>query len=162
MAKKEQTLEDLKQKYKILQEKYSLPSFESLNEDFVIEKAYESETDLLLREIRKFIWDRIGNYLRLIEGILNPVNAPMFIFSIVKILGIEEKKKLSEIYKELTKLEIRVIAIDLDYDEKKEAEFVNNAYSLWQKIKKDLVNILEKICKKWDDKSENSNKCYFG
>ena len=162
MAKKEQTLEELKQKYKKLQEKYSLPSFESLNEDFVIEKAYETETDLLLREIRKFMWDRIGNYLRLIEGILNPVNAPMFIFSIVKILGIEEKKRLSEIYRELTKLEIRVIATDLDYNEKKEAEFINNSYSLWQKIKKDLVNILEKIYKKWDDKSEASSKGYFG
>ena len=162
MTKKEQTLEDLKQKYKELQKKYSLPSFESLNVDFGIEKAYESETDLLLREIRRFVWDRIANYLRFIEGLLNPVNAPIFIFSAIKLLGIEEKKKLSEIYKELTKLELRVILIDLDFDEQKEAEFINNAHSLWQNIKKDLLNIIEKIHKKWDDKSEASSKCYFG
>ncbi len=162
MAKKEKTLEDFKQEYKKIQEKYSLPSFENLNEDFGIEKASELETDLLPREIRKFIWDKIVNYLRLIEGLLNPVNAPMFIFSVIKLLGVEEKRRLSEIYKKLTKTEIKVIALDLNFDEKKEAEFIKNSYGIWQEIKKDLVDIMEKVYNKWDDKIEATTKGYFG
>ena len=51
---KESDLVRLKKDYAKLQKKYSLPSFENMNQDFSIEKAAELETDYLIREIRKF------------------------------------------------------------------------------------------------------------
>ena len=86
-------LGNLKKDYKKIQEKYDLPHFEKLNEDFNIEKIAEVETDFLVREIRRFIADKFSNYLRFIEAILHPVNSPMFIFSIIKSIGADEKKK---------------------------------------------------------------------
>ncbi|MBA7714857.1 hypothetical protein ES703_123889 [subsurface metagenome] len=106
--------------------------------------------------------DKMLNYMRFIENLLNPVNVPMFIFSIIKLLDAEEKKGFSEIYKELMKKEIQFIELDLEFDEKKEVEFIKNAYEFWQGIKKDMLKIMDKINKKWDNKFEANSKGYFG
>ena len=160
--KKESKLADLKKDYKKFQEKYKLPSFNELNEDFHIEKVSENETDFLLREIRKFMSERIFNYLRTVETLINPANAPMFVFSVVKTLNQEDKNKLTEIYKELARNEIKLFAIDAEYSEKKEADFIKESFNSWQKIKKDLVKILMSIEKNIDLKSDSNHRKYFG
>lgn len=162
MAKEEQNLEKLKNDYEILKNNHNLPDFKRLNEDFHIEKIAEVETEMLVREVRKFIGDKMLNYMRFLENLLNPVNVPMYIYSLVKLLDTEEKKTISEIYKKLIKKEIEFIELDLRFDEKKEAEFINNSYALWQEIKKDLLQIMDKINKKTSHKFEVNNKEYFG
>jgi len=159
---REYNLEALKKDYKELQAKHNLPNFEELNEDFNIEKVVEVETDLLIREIRKFLADKFSNYMRFVEAILNPVNVQMFVFSMIKSMDNEEKEKLTEIYKKLSKNEIDLIELDVQYSEEKEAEFVKDSFKMWQDIKKDLLEIIEKIKKNWDNKSETKNKDYFG
>src|SRR3989344_7389868 len=89
-------LKKLKEEYSKIQEKYGLPNFSKLNEDFRIEKTAQTKTDFLVREIRESIGETLENFLRLIEAILNPVNVPMFLFPIIKSLNTEEKNKLSE------------------------------------------------------------------
>ena len=158
----ESKLDKLKRKFKVIEIRYNLPSFEKLNEDFAIEKAAEVETDILIREIRKIVSDKLFNYLRFVEGILQPVNVPMIIFSIIKTLGEVEKAKLSEIYKKLAKMEIRLFEIDVSFSEEKEAEFIRDSYRIWQEVKLDALNVVEVIKKNWDNKSEFNNKHYFG
>lgn len=155
-------LEQLKKDYLALHKKYRLPSFQEMNEDFYIEKIAENETDILIREIRKMVGDRLVNYMRFIENLLNPVNVPMFVFSIIKLMGPEEKNKLSEIYKKLIKNEIKFVERDLEFEEAKEAEFIRESYELWQGIKKELAKIFEKVEKGWGTKTEENSKGYFG
>ena len=159
---KEYNLDVLKQEYKKIQEKHNLPSFEELNEDFNIEKASEIEVELLIREIRRFMADKLSTYMRFIEAILNPVNVQMFIYSLIKSLETQEKEKLTEIYKKLSKKELKLIELDLKYSEEKEALFIRESYSMWQEMKKDLLEIFEKINNNWDNKVESKNKDYFG
>lgn len=159
---KESDLEDLKKNYKKIQSKYNLPDFIELNKDFHIEKIAEIKTDFLIREVRKFMADRFSNYLRFIEALLNPVNAPMFVFSIVKSISNEEKKKLTEIYKKLAQIEVEIIELDIQFVEDKEAEFINKSYEIWQEIKNNLLDILAVIKKNWNNKSEVNEKGYFG
>ena len=159
---KKDNLDALKEKYKELKEKYNLPSFEELNEDFNIEKISEIETDLLIREIRKFLADKFSNYTRFVEAILNPVNVQMFVFSIIKSLETQEKEKLTEIYKKLSKNEIDLIELDIRYSEEKEVKFIKESHAMWQEIKKDLLEIINKIRENWDNKVESKNKDYFG
>ncbi len=159
---KEYNLKDLKKDYKKIQKEYNLPDFEKLNEDFQIEKVIEVKTDFLIREIRKFMADKFSNYLRFIEAILNPVNVSMFIFSIIKSIGVEEKNKLTDIYKDLAKIEVDLIELEVEFIEEKEANFIKEAYNTWQKIKKDLLNVVGVIKKNWDNKSEVNEKGYFG
>lgn len=156
-------LEKLKKDYEILKVKYDLPDFAKLVEDFnSVERVSETETDFLLREIRRFIADKFINFHRFIEVLLNPSNAPMYIFSMVKILGTDEKKKLSDIYKEVAKMEIRVMELDLIFSEKKEADFIKDSFKLWQGIKNDFSVILNLIKKNWDNKAEEEKRDYFG
>jgi len=158
---KESKLAKLKKDYKKLQEKYKLPSFEKLNEDFGIERASDSESDFTLKEIRKQISEKVYNYLRLVETLINPVNAPMSIMSIVKAFGIPEKDKLVVVYKKLVKSEWELIAIDLEYSEKKEAEFIKEIHKIWQSVKKDVTEVVDAVGKNWEAKTQNNNRKYF-
>ena len=162
MEREKKNLKMLKEKYLEIQKKYNLPSFKELNEDFSIEKIVEIETDILIREVRKFIAEKLSNYLRFVEMVLHPVNAPIFVFSIIKSVGIEERKKLEDIYKRLAKNEIRMIETDIEFSEEKEADFIINSYKMWQGVKKELLDIFDKIKKNWDNKFEVNNKGYFG
>lgn len=155
-------LEELKQRYQKLQEEHNLPSFEELNREFYVEKIAESETDFLFRELRKFIADKFYNYMRFIETILNPANAPIFIFSLIKSMTLEDKKKLGEVYDKLSEVYFRVIKLDVNSSEIKDAEFVNHAYNSWLGIKKELADVLEKF-KSINGKGEEIfNSKYFG
>ncbi len=155
-------LAKLKQEYSKLQEKHSLPSFEKLNEDFQIEKAAEGETDFVLREVRRYVTDKFFNYLRFIESILSPTNAPMFVFAITKTLGIKEREKLIELYKKIAKIDIDLIELDIEYSEEKEANSIKKYYEMWQNIKKEFLEVVEVIKKNWDVKLEDNGKGYFG
>ena len=159
---KEYNLEALKKDYKELQTKYNLPSFEELNKDFNIEKAAEVEVELLIREIRRFVADKLANYMRFVEAILNPVNVQMFVYSLIKSLDTQEKEKLTEIYKKLSKNELKLIELDIQFSEEKEAWFIRESFVMWQEMKKDLLDVIEKANHNWDNKVESKNKDYFG
>jgi hypothetical protein len=159
---KESKLKELKENYKKIQKVHNLPDFEDLNAEFSIEKVAEVETDFLVREIGRIMAEKFSNYLRFVELVLNPVNSPMFIFSIIKTIGENEKKKLSEIYKGLAKIELNLIELDVNFSEKKEADFINSSYKTWLNMKKDFMEVIDKIKSNWDNKYETNNKAYFG
>ena len=158
----ESALEDLKEVYSELQKKHNFPSFKIMNEEFNIERMAEVEFDIPLREIRRFVSDKIRNYERFVEAILNPSNANMFIFTIIKAISPEDKEKLSEVYKKLIRREIDLVELDIQYNEEKEVKFINNFYSEWQKIKPIILNIFGKINANWDKEIEKTSKSYFG
>jgi hypothetical protein len=158
----EKTLTELKKDYLEIQKKYNLPSFQEMNQDFQIEKIAEYETDILVREVRKFVAEKISNYMKFIEMIINPVNAPMSIFSLIKSLGPTDKKKLSEIYEKLVKNEIEIVELDLNFSEEKEVHYVKDSNKLWQEIKKDLSEIIETMKKNWDNQSTKNGVGYLG
>jgi hypothetical protein len=158
----ESNLKNLKEDYEILKEKYGLPEFRDFNEDFQIERISEIETDFLLREIRKFISDRISNYMRFLESLLNPTNAPLFIFSLCKALTANEKKEIENLYKDLMKIELELLEIDIRYSEEKEAEFIKSTFEFWKDFKRKWLGIIKTAKDNWDNKLESTNKGYFG
>ena len=162
MVKEESDLEKFKKEYSKLETKHKLPTFDELNKDFQIEKIAEVESDFLIREIRKAISDKPYTYLRFVETLINPANAPMSVLSLVKTLGSNEKDKLAEVYKKLVRNEAMLIEADIDFSEDKEAKFINETYTMWQEIKKDLLEVLAVVNKSWDNKSETNGKNYFG
>ena len=162
MLKKELSLEKLKKDYKKIQNKYDLPDFKKLNEDFSIEKISETETENLIREIRRFMGEKFSNYLRFSEAILNPINVPMFVLSVVKTINSEDKKRLTEVYKKLSKIEVQLLELEIEFSDKKESEFIKDSFKIWQDIKKDLIELVETIRRSWDNKFETNSKSYFG
>lgn len=162
MMKKESKLAKFKERYSEIQTKHNLPSFEKLNQDFHIEKLCRVESDYMIREIRKFMSEKLQNYSRFFESILNPSGASMFIYSILKIIHEDDKKTLLEVYKKLSRTEVDLIELDVNFSEQKEIDFVKNFYALWQDIKKDITRILGSVKKNWDKESEKDTNAYFG
>lgn len=155
-------LRNLKEDYRDIQEKYKLPSFKEMNEDFSIEKISDSETEILIREVRRHVSDKLANYLRFVETLLNPSNVQMFVYSVIKSLSSEDKEKLKEIYKILSKKELDLIELDLDFSEQKEADFIKSSFESWVEIKKDLLRIVGNAKDNFDVKQETKTKDYFG
>lgn len=156
------SLRELKKEYEKLRKKYSLPGFEKLNKDFEIERLQERETETLSREIRRCMVEKNSAYLRFIEMFMNPSNAPLFLLALVKSLDSKERKLLEELYTELGKFEVKNIALDNEYDEKKDSEFIKKFYKEWQGIKGKFGKILSAIEEAWDKKSEKKEKGYLG
>ena len=154
-------LEQLKQEYKKLQKQYQLPEFSELNKQFDIEEI-DVETDFLLRKIRRNIAEKVAGYMRFIEVILNPQNTPLFLFKLIKKLEPKDKEELSKLYEKLGTFEIEQISLDLNYNEKNEADFINNCLNLFNKeIKTNLLALIEKMSNKHDDSKPNGAS-YFG
>jgi len=154
-------LEDIRKEYDKFRKKYDLPEFTKLNEFFDIEEIAEGETEFFLRKIRKIISERIAGYLRFFEVILNPSNAPIFFFKIIKKLDNKDRENLNRIYEKFGDLEIEAVRLDLEYSEKKEADFIKDIFKFFSEIKRDILNIIDKMLH--NGNSEEVGKgSYFG
>ncbi len=155
------SLDKLKKDYEELKNKYNLPEFSELNRLFDIEDV-EIETDFLLRKIRRTISERMAAYSRFVEIILNPSNAPMFFFKLIKKLDSNDKEILGEIYGELGNIEVDTISLDLDYSETKEADFIIRMYKVFNdNIKVKFLGIIEKLSS-GNENNKKYNGSYFG
>ena len=157
------TLDEIKKEYEKFQKKYNLPGFTELNKFFDIEEI-DIETEFLLRKVRRIISDRITGYLKFIEIILNPINSPIFFLKLIEKLDNEDKKILDEINNTLGKTEIDILKLDLEYNEKDEAEFIKRIFNLFNDdIRFKFMNIIEKFSNgKGVIKKENNNRSYCG
>ncbi len=162
MAEEESSLEELKENYEKFKKVYKLPEFQQLNEDFDIEKIAQNETDFVLREIRRHMMDKIIAYLRFIEMLLNPSNAPIFFFAAIKGFTTENKKLVEKVYEKLGEFEIEVIILDSKYDEKKEAEFIKKLSSKWKEISEKMIELAEILKKNWKQKTGHYDRGYCG
>ena len=155
-------LDKLKEKYEKFRIKYDLPQFFELNKLFDIEETC-IETDFLLRRIRRIIGDRITAYSRFAEVILNPNNAPIFFFKLIKKLETKDREILNEVYEALGKLEFEVLNLDLDYDEKKESDFIKKTFELFSNdIRQKLLGIIKKLSNEDNGDKKESSRSYFG
>ena len=158
---KDHSIQELKENYNQLKIKHSLPEFTELNKLFDIEDI-EIETEFLLKKIRRTISEKIAGYLRFIDVILNPSNAPIFFFKLAKRLDSKDMQTLKNIYENLGKFEIRTICLDIDYSEKNDAEFIKDIFNTFNKeIKKDFIVIIEKLNTE-EENSKKINGSYFG
>ena len=155
-------LERIKGQYAVLQKKYKLPSFDELNNDFDIEKLQERESDHLLKLVRMTIIEKVAAIVRFLEVFLNPSEAPtpLFIYALLKNTKIEVRKEIEVLYKELSRVELSSISLDIDHDEKEEAIFVAEFYKMWLRDKTKLKEITMKLGMNWNKDSKVRN--YLG
>ena len=152
---------ELKQQYEKLAKSYKLSSFDELNVDFEIEKLQDKETDFLLRNIRRCMFERVTAILRFLEILVNPTESPpIYVFSVIKSISPETKKIIDRTYKELISLELGSLDLDIDYNEKNEAKFIKEFSESWKTTKKDLKEITKKLGVVWGHEKMHDN--YFG
>lgn len=155
-------LNELKDKYEVFRKKYSLPSFYELNKVFDIEEL-DSESDFLLRKIRRFVSEKLAGYMRFVEILLNPSNSPIYFFKLIKKLDENDRESLNKMYDGLGKIEVETISLDLNYNEEKEAEFIKRLYKMYnEEIKEKLLEIISKLGNGENEKKKDINGSYFG
>ena len=152
---------ELIDKFKPLKEKYQLPEFSKLNELFDIEDI-DPDSEFILRKIRRTISDKIANYLRFTEIILNPSNAPMFFFKLLKKIDSTDKEALTKIYEQLGSSELKMLSLDIEYNEQKEADFILEIYKIFtEEIKEEFLKVIEKL-NNGEENSPKVNGSYLG
>ncbi|MBR9705109.1 hypothetical protein GOV12_06870 [Candidatus Pacearchaeota archaeon] len=155
-------IDELRVEYEKFKSKYDLPDFTELNKTFDIEEV-DIHTQFLLRKIRRLISDRIASYMRFIEIILNPSNAPMFFYKLIKKLDSGDREKLSGIYEKLGNYELEIVSLDLNYSEEKEALFIIKAYNIFnEEVRGKLQGIIDKLGNGDDNSKKEINGSYFG
>jgi len=152
---------DIVEGYDNLSRKYKIPKFDALNEDFEIE--FIKKKPFLLRQVRRKMNEKVVFFCRIIESLLYP--NPQNIINAVEInsFSSEDKSRLEKIYRELMHYERSSLLLDVCPDDKKEAEYINNIFSSWSRIKKSIeetVRIMQESWKKDIKEKENNN--YFG
>ena len=152
-------LEELKKNYSILEKKYKLPSFSKLNEDFGIETLRKGE-ELLLRNIRKTMLEKIINSLGFAEMLLNPVNAPRMYFVYLKSVSSDDKKDIEKIYSVLSDILLASSKLEIEYSEKGEAEMIARIVKDWNSIKPLFIRVIEHMQNPVS--SVPKEKSYFG
>jgi hypothetical protein len=155
-------INELKEEFDSFKVKYNLPEFSELNKLFDIEEI-DVNTEFLLRRVRRIISERISAYLRFIEIILNPSSAPIFFFKLVRKLDSNDKEMLNKLYESLSEYEIEIISLDLEYSEKKEADFIKKLYkSFNDDTRFKLLEILKKLSNGEAPEKKENNGSYFG
>ncbi len=157
-------IEQLKKDYELLRKKYSLPGFDEMNKEFVIEEIAEHpKTEVFSRRLRVSMVEKIANILRIIESILNPSNAPIFVHTISKNLDSRACEMMENIYKEGCSIEIKSIPLNIQpYDEKKEADFIKYLLAKWKIMKPLLEEMSNKITEAWEKVDKIADKSYLG
>ncbi len=152
---------DFRLKYNELRQKHNLPEFEKLAEDFDIEKIEDKESIFLIREIRRAVNEKITAYLHLFETLINPNTPPMFVFSILRNSSDKNKDTIREIYKILSKIQIKAMKLDTIYKEDIEVKFINEIFSTWQELKLRIYKLIENFEANFEENDTSQNRSYF-
>jgi hypothetical protein len=156
----EMELKNLKAEYDKLQKKYNMPLFAELNGAFEIEKI-DRESDILLRLVRKIMIEKIVNLLSLSEIFLTPNNIPRMYLTYLKMMTAEDKKQVTEIYDGLSKLVIETMPLEMEYNEKAEAEVISKMYNKWSELKPQIKLFFVRLGSPIQ-KSQGKERSYFG
>jgi len=142
---------DIKKDYEVLKAKYSLPDFESINNEFEISSI--ENKDFLLKEIRRKMTERLEFYIKMLESILQPDTASLSSMHECKFVEDREKEGIYNTYKKLMIIDRNSIIASFG-DEKENAGFIKKTFEEWTKLKNDIKPIIEKIKSAWEKETD--------
>ena len=152
---------ELKLRFEKIKTKYKLPSFTDIDERFELDRI-ERDTDFILRGVRKIMMDKIIGYIRFLEMMISPSQAPPMFMMFIRNMTEDELGVLQQVYKALVDLELISLKLEIDYDEKEEATAIKNIFNVWEKQKPQLRSVLTMMEKNWNSTSPKKDKAYFG
>lgn len=155
------SLSEVKRQYAIFEKKHKLPSFESLNADFEIDKISE-ETDCLLRVVRRVIMEKVVNSIQFLEMLVNPMGqpTPRIYLAYIKSMSQEDRQLIEDIYNKLGEISLESLALEINYSEVGEAKMIIKSHQAWNSLKPKFDKIMANLR---NPKAQNSReKSYFG
>ncbi len=154
-------LSELKKEYASYEQKYGLPSFSSLVAFFDVENL-DYEGDTFLRAVRKNVMEKVIEYLRLVEMLLNPINAPPLFGQFIKKMSAEDRRVIQKLYEDFTHLELAALELEISYAESDEAAFIKKIYETWKDSAENLVAAIQLMRRNFDEIPGIREKSYYG
>lgn len=153
---------DFKKIYLDFEKKYSLPSFEEMNDAFDIGKI-KRDSGNLIRDIRRAIIEKIVYYLKLTEIIMNPANASPIFLMLLKEVNSDDKKVIDSILNSFVELELEAHSLDITSSEKDEASLINKTYKVWVDNRDNLTHLIKLLQRNWKivKNSQKKNRDYL-
>lgn len=159
-------MKDIKAKYKELESKYGLPSYEELDKDF--ELLYFKELFQIskpLAFVRRRIYDKIGWVCSMIQSLMQPnPTSPINIEEASFFTKQEKQENFIKLLKEMMYLERLSVNLDIDSTEQEDADFIKEAFKKWKEIKPKVKEITSKLKEGWKKETEkkSNNHNYMG
>lgn len=139
-------MDDIEKKYNEISGNHSLPGYEDLNREFEIYSVEESE--FLLREIRKKIVEKIDDFLKVLEPVLQPETILSDMHE-CRFFSDSDKREIFSTYKRLKFFEKMSFETSIDENDEKTAKFINSVFSEWSNLKQDVLEVILKLKDSW-------------
>ncbi len=155
---------NLRDEYEKLRKTHKLPSYEDLDKEF--ELLYVTKLEEIkfpLRFIRRRMNDKIAWFCNMLQNIIQPNPGSIIGLEESKFFSNEDKEKMIALLKELMYIERESLFLDIEYEDKKDVEYINNVINKWNKIKKDISHFSEILKNGWKAEiKKESKEQYFG
>ncbi|MGM5485013.1 MAG: hypothetical protein ACQEP1_04035 [Nanobdellota archaeon] len=150
---------EFKENYDKLKEKYSLPDYEELDQDFEIGAPEDSN---ILRAVRKRMADKLEQNVRFLEELVQPESTFTNMYE-VKDFTEKDKNSLLALFKRLMILYRETAKLNLNLGEEKDASFIKNFHKEWKKSRKEIIYFVDKVQDTWaKDEQSDFHQEYFG
>jgi len=151
----------IEESYGKLKGTYDLPDFSVLDNSFEIYDLEESR--YILRKIRRHMVEKLKNHVEILEDLIHP-NSTVSAYHEYKFLDDRSKKIIYDLYSKLMSLTRVSQRLDLESDDKKDAEYIKELLIQWQVLKKDLLELIIKLNKSWTEEeiTDKSVSSYLG
>ncbi len=141
-----------KEEYSRIRKKHSLPELEELQRTFSFGKLDSDEP--VLAGIRKRIDEKTDLMLKILNRILQP-ETTIAEMNECREFSEADKKRIFELYKRIMIIHNYLLMLEVDRDEKAEAEFISSAFKKWPSIKQEIKSIISKMRDSWQKEVED-------
>ena len=146
--------------YEVLKEKYKLPSYAKLNWEYEIGNI--EEDDLLIRNIRKKITEKIEYMINILSSIIQPETDAANLHE-ASFFDDKEKEDILSMYKLLMYYYRYSSKLNVHDSEKENADFILEADDELKKMKPNLLKYFDKIKESWTKEMKTKDAAgYFG
>ncbi|HJX05966.1 MAG TPA: hypothetical protein VJ461_04590 [Candidatus Nanoarchaeia archaeon] len=157
----EEKAKDMSKEYELLRKKYNLPALDELDREFCIGKL--EDVPFLLRSVLAKITERLDLMFKNISEIVQPSESNLVNMYEAGVFSDDEKKKIFELMKRMAYYHKELIIRDVDYNDEAAAAAINQFYNEWKSMKKDVVNVLERLRDSWKNEAKSKLESgYFG
>jgi len=157
--------EDFKKLYEEKEKNFGLPAFEELDHEFEIHDFFISRnipTTYLLRNTRRFIVDKLWSVINFLHNFIFPNQQSLILMEEAKKFSEEEKKEIADLMTKFTILARKGPLLELNFDEKADAQYISEIYKIWNQLKPEVKSIVDKNLQKWGSETKEEVPHYYG
>jgi len=147
------------QAYAALQKKYSLPSYDLLNQAF--ELLYITpicHIDFPLRFVRRRMVDKIGMICNFLQTMLQPNPSWLIYLKESSFFTADDRQQMSDLLRQGMQWERESMLLDVDHDEQADARFIKDVFQRWKKFKEQYASLAKKLPEGWKQADNHQPK----